>query len=563
MADMARTMAHRGGWPALPGPWGLAALAIAGLVLAPILAIVWLALTAEATDWRHFWSTTMPRYATNSLVMMAGVGAASAAIGTGAAWLVVHRRFPFHRFLSVALLMPMAIPAYVSAFALVDVLEYAGPVQTALREAFGWTSARDYWFPEIRSRWAGMAVLSLALYPYVYLFARDAFEEQGSRPMDVARSLGKGPVAVFWRTCLPLARPAIVAGTAIVMMEVLNDFGTVDYFAIQTLTTGIFSQWLQASNAGAAAQIAAMMLVGVLILGIVERIGRRRGRYDSSGRGHAPVRPIVTRGMAGAALTALVALPFLLGFVLPLAVLLHLARPDAWIADGLWRDAMHTLALGLIAAALTIAGAVLLYQGVRYARAAWLRWVMPVTTIGYATPGAVLALGITVPLVPIDHRAADLIAAATGQDPGLLLTGTGAALVLAYFVRFFAIAQGAVESGMSRVTPSMDMVARTLGLNRAGVMRRVHLPLIRGSLITAFVLIFVDTVKELPATLMLRPFDFDTLATRVYTQASREDLEGAAPAALLVALAGLVPVLFLALGWRRRGSPEIQTWTRP
>lgn len=538
----------------MPSAGAFAALLIAGLVLTPILAVVWLAFTGQAADWQHLWSSTLPRYLTNSALMMAGVGAVAALIGTTTAWAIVHLRFPLHGLLSVVLLAPMAIPAYVAAFALVDVLEYAGPVQSMLRDLFGWQTARDYWFPEIRSRWAGVLVLGLALYPYVYLFARDAFEEQGARPTDVARSLGHGPWAVFWRTSLPLARPGIVAASAIVMMEVLNDFGTMDYFAIQTLTTGIFTQWLEARNAGGAAQIATMMMVAVLFLAVTERMSRDRSRFDSGAKGgRAPVRPVNLRGVRSYLVMALVALPFLLGFAMPVAVLVGLARPGAWLAEGLWRDGLHTLALGGIASVLTIAGALLLYQAVRFSGSVRLRWLLPATTIGYATPGAVLALGILAPLVPIEHRVADFVQSVTGTDPGLLFTGTGAALVLAYFVRFFAMGQGAVESGLSRVTPSMDMAARTLGQTRGGVTRRVHIPLIRASLATAFVMIFVDTVKELPATLMLRPFDFDTLATRVYSHASREDLEAAAPAALLVTLAGLVPVLILAFG-RRRAS---------
>lgn len=534
-------------FPSIPSAWSLFAALIAGIVLLPIVAVLLLAMSGFGADWGHLWGTSMPRYALNSVIMMVGVGSLAAIIGTAMAWTVVYRRFPMHRFFAGALLAPMAIPAYVAAFALVDVLEYAGPVQTALRDVFGWASAKDYWFPEIRSRWAAILVMSLALYPYVYLFARDAFEEQGARPIDVARSLGKGSVAVFWLTCLPLARPAIAAGAAVVMMEVLGDFGTMDYFAVQTLTTGIFTQWLEAYNAVAAAQIAAMMMLAVLVLGVAERISRRNRRFDSGVRGHMPVRPLRLSGLRGWVTTLLVSLPFLLGFVLPLSVLFNLAGPQTWIEEGLWRDASHTVFLGFFTAALAVLGAFLLYQSIRYARNSQIRLFLPITTIGYATPGAVLALGIMVPLVPIDHWVADRIQAMTGTDPGLLLTGTGAALVLAYFVRFFAIAQGAVESGMSRVTPTMDMVARTLGQTRAGVMRRVHLPLISGSMVTAFVLIFVDTVKELPATLMLRPFDFDTLATRVYTHASREDLEGAAPAALLVTAAGLIPVILLSL----------------
>lgn len=321
------------------------ALAIAAAVLAPILAVVAVALGGSNADWGHLWATTLPRYAAMTVIMIAGVGAVAALIGTACAWLVTHRRFPFHGLISVMLLAPMAIPAYVSAFALVDLFEFAGPVQTGLRGIFGWSSPADYWFPEIRSPGAAVLVLGLALYPYVYLFARDAFEDQGARAMDVARSLGQGPWGVFWRTSLPLARPAIVASTAIVMMEVLNDFGTMDYFAIQTLTTGIFTQWLEASDAGAAAQIASLLMVAVLVLTVAERIGRNNSRFDAGARGHSPVKPVQVTGAAGWALSFVTALPLLLGFVLPVIVLLTLARPAAWVDDGLWRDGLHTFFL--------------------------------------------------------------------------------------------------------------------------------------------------------------------------------------------------------------------------
>ena len=406
------------------------AFAIAGIVLLPILAVLLLAVVSTGADWAHLWSTTMPRYVLNSVIMMAGWARWRRFLGQawhGSSCIAGSRCTDFcpQRFWRPWRYRPMSLLSR-----LWMCLNMQGQCSSALRDVFGWTNAQDYWFPQIRSRWAAILVLGFALYPYVYLFARDAFEDQGARPIDVARSLGKGPFAVFWQTCLPLARPAIVAGTAVVMMEVLGDFGTVDYFAIQTLTTGIFTQWLEAYNAGAAAQIAAMMMLAVLVLGIAERVSRRRQRFDSGTRGHMPVRPMPVTGFRGWAMTCIVSLPFLLGFCLPVGVMVGLARAERWIENQLWRDTLNTVSLGAITAALAVVGALLLYQGIRYARNPQVRVLMPVTTIGYATPGAVLALGIMVPLVPVDHWVADRLAGLTGTDPGLLLTGTGAALSL-------------------------------------------------------------------------------------------------------------------------------------
>ena len=529
-----------------PEVWSGVSFLVAAIVLLPILAVVWMSFGGGFASLVGLWTTTLPRYLVNSVVMMAGVGAVAGAIGTGTAWLIANRRFPMQPILKYALLMPMAVPAYIAAYALVDFLEYAGPFQTVLRSAFGWESAQDYWFPEIRSRWAGILVMGLALYPYVYLFALDAFQEQGRHANDVARSLGASPRGVFWRVSLPLARPALVAGVAIVMMEALNDFGTVEYFAIQTLTTGIFTEWLEANDRAAAAQIAALILGAVLVLALVERGARRDRRFDSGARS---TRPIVRREMSptGAIVAScLCFLPVLLGFILPISILALRLRDSAWDDPSLWDAGFQTLALGASAALLAVGAALLLQHGIRHAKSLWPARLAPITAIGYATPGAVLAIGILLPLAALDHLFADTVLGLTGWDPGLLLTGTTAALVLAYAIRFFAIAQGSVESGLARVTPAMDMAARTLGQSQFGVMRKVHFPLLRGSLVTALLLIFVDTVKELPATLILRPFGVETLATRVYNHASLEDLERAAPAALLVTAAGLVPVLILA-----------------
>lgn len=537
-----------------PEAWSVGAVIIAALVLMPIVAVGIMALMPTTSDWGHLWSTTMPRYLANSLTLMISVGLVAGAIGTGTAFLVAMRDFPGRKVLQFALLMPMAIPSYIAAYALVDFLEYAGPVQTALRSIFGWQTARDYMFPEIRSIWAAVLVMSLSLYPYVFLFARDAFEGQGMNQVDVSRSLGCTPAGSFWRISFPMARPAIAAGVAIVMMEVLNDFGTVEFFAIQTLTTGVFSLWLEASDRAGAAEIACLMLSIVLILVLVERISRRKRRFHGLSRSQRPVERVRITGVARWFAMFACALPVLLGFVLPVWVIASVADLEAWSSGALWRAAGHTIFLGGMAAVIAVTAAIFLTQAVRYSAKPWVARLVPITTIGYAAPGAVLAIGILIPFAILDHWVADFIEVITGVDPGLLLTGSAAAIVFAYVVRFFAISQGAVDGAMAQVTPAMDMAARSLGRKRWGILRRIHLPLIRGAVLTAMVLTFVDATKELPATLMLRPFDFDTLATRVYEFASLEDLERAAPAALLVTLAGLLPVLILALASARRSG---------
>lgn len=530
------------------GLWSAGAVLIAAVVLLPILSVVWLAFNPTEPVWGHLVSTTLPRYLKNTVILMLGVGLIAAVTGTTAAWLVSRHTFPGRGWLQWALLLPLAIPAYVGAYALVDLLEYAGPVQTGLRAAFGWQWARDYWFPEIRSIAFATLVLAMALYPYVYLLARAAFREQSGSADEVARSLGAGPLARFWRIGLPLARPAVAAGTAIVMMETVNDFGTVDYFAVQTLTTGIFSVWLQAGNAGGAAQIACVILVLVIVLVSLEKSSRRRLRFFAMSRSRRPVVAEPLHGWRAAAATLACALPFGLGFVLPASVIGWQAlRNAANFADpALLRALGNTLTVGGIAAALTVAAGLFMVYGVRLSGRRLPQLLLPVTTIGYAAPGAVLGVGILLPLAALDQRVADAIFAVTGYDPGLILTGSAAALVIAYAVRFFAIAQGAADAAMGRVPPHLPMAARSLGRSLGGTLAAVYLPLIRASTLSALLLVFVDCVKELPATLLLRPFNYDTLATRVHAQASLENLGDAAPAAVLIIAVGLAAVGLLA-----------------
>ena len=528
--------------------WSLLALVIAAIVVAPMLAVIWIALHPTQNIWPHLVTTVLPRYLGNTLLLMAGVGVLTAAVGTGAAWLVAMYRFPGSRWLDYALLFPLAIPAYIGAYALVDFLDFSGPLQTGLRAMFGWTTGRDYLFPPVRSAGFAIIVLSAALYPYVYLLARAAFREQSGCSYEVARALGSGPFALFRRVGLPLARPAIAAGVALALMETVADFGTVQHFGIQTLTTGIFSTWLDGNNAGGAAQIAGVILTLILILVATERISRRNARFHRLSRSSRPIAPHRLTGARGWTATALCLFPVIVGFVFPVAVMTGhaLRQPQVWASPGLGRAAVNTLLVGGVAAVVTVAAALLLVYGVRMAGRGLARIVLPVTTLGYAAPGAVLAVGILIPLAAVDHRLADTVLAVTGRDPGLMLTGTVAALILAYAVRFFGIAQGAVDAAFGRISPSLPMAARSLGRSARGTLRVVYLPLMRGSVTTALLVVFVDCVKELPATLLLRPFNFNTLSTRLYELASLERLGEAAPAALLVSAVGLAAVALLA-----------------
>ncbi len=543
-----KTQLPRLAMPGLPSRWSVGAIMIAALVLMPILSVVWIAFHPTENIWGHLMSTSLPRYASNTLVVMVWVGSLSAVIGTLTAWLVVMYAFPGKKWLEWALLCPLAVPGYLGAYALVDFLEYAGPVQTGLRAMFGWTSARDYFFPDIRSRYGAIFVLTFSLYPYVYLLARAGFREQSGSAHEVARALGAKAFRRFWAIGVPLARPAIAAGTAIVMMETVNDFGTVDFFGVQTLTTGIFSVWLEAGNAGGAAQIACVILAMILALVALEKVSRRNSRFYRMSRSERDMPVVSLKGRLAWAVTLFCALPVAAGFVLPVAVLAShaLTRPERWLAPGLGQALMNTVAVGGGAAAVTVLAALFVVYGARLTRSDVPRLLLPVTTIGYAAPGAVLAVGLLIPLAAFDNALADAVLVVTGADPGLMLTGGAAVIIYAYAVRFFAIAEGAADAAMGRVAPSLPLAARTLGQTAGGTLRRVYAPLIRGSVATALLLVFVDCVKELPATLLLRPFNFNTLATRAHEQATLEKIADAAPSAILIIAVSLMAVALVA-----------------
>ena len=528
--------------------WTLAAAAIGTLVAIPVCSVLFTALGPSDGIWSHLVSTVLWVYAGNTLWLMLGVGVGTIVIGTSTAWLVTMYRFPGRRILSWALLLPLAVPSYILAFVITDQLEYAGNVQGALRGVFGWTSARDYWFPEIRSLGGAMVVLSLVLYPYVYLLARASFIEQSFGLFEASRTLGRGPVASFFTVAMPLARPAIAVGVALALMETLNEFGTIDYFAVPTLTAGIFDVWLNMDSTTGAAQLASVLVAFTLVLVVLERASRRSRRYhDTTTRVQAlPEYPLSTA--RGAAALLWCATPVALGFALPACVLGGYAMDfysitlEADYLDYVRNSMMLAVWAAVIAA---LAGIVLAY-GVRLSPRRAMRGLAEFATIGYAIPGAVLAVGIMVPLGKFDNTVDAMSRAMFGLPLGLLISGTAAGLVIGYVVRFLALGYRTVDSGLSRITPSIEGAARTLGATPTRALVRVHVPLVRPSVIAAALLVFVDTMKELPLTLILRPFNFDTLATFVYQYASDELLEECALGALTIVAAGVLPVILMS-----------------
>ncbi len=528
--------------------WGalaLAAFGIAALAVAPIVS-VWTNLFVGGTGgtWSHLAATVLPEYIANTLWLCLGVGGGVILVGVSTAWLVTMHDFPGRRVFEWALVLPLAVPAYVMAYTYTDLLQFVGPVQSGLRESFGW-QAGDYWFPDVRTLGGAIAMFILVLYPYVYLLARTAFLERASGMLEVGRSLGLGAWGSFFRISLPLARPAVAAGTALALMETLADYGTVAYFAVQTFTTGIYRAWFSLGDRAAAAQLSAALLGFVVLVLLLERASRGRARFhNTTGRNRPhPGRRLSGFRSAGAMLACSV--PLLLGFLVPAGILLKMAivEGDAQFGARFAQLAGNSFVLAALTAILAVGFAVLLAYSARMSRSRWPQWMNRIVGLGYSVPGSVIAVGVLIPVTRLDNWLAGWIASWSGVNPGLLLTGGIAALVYAYLTRFLAIALQAVETSLGKITPSMDDAARSLGLGQGATLRRVHLPLLRGSLLTAGLLVFVDVMKELPATLVMRPFNFDTLATQAYTLASDERLSEASTAALAIVAVGVLPLI--------------------
>ena len=553
--------------PASRTRWLLAALIIAAVAMAPVLSLAWAGAQVRTDLWQHLLGSVLPRAAANTLIVLGGVGALVAVIGTGCAWLVSAYDFPGRRLLSWALLLPLAVPTYIVAYAYLDLLHPLGPVQGALRWLLGHDSPRDWRLPDIRHLAGCIVLLALVLYPYVYLTTRALFATQAASLLEAGRSLGAGPVAVFFRVALPLARPAIAVGVVLVLLETLNDIGASEFLGVQTLTVAIYTTWVTRSDLAGAAQIALSMLVIVLALVALERFARRRQRYETTLRPR-PMQAQRLRGGRAVLALGLGSLPVLAGFAAPAGYLLW----EAWqrlCSNGASAQLLHALGNTLMIALLTTAAALLLAVVVCWAvrRNARSRsellagFANRSASLGYAIPGTVMAIGLLLPLGGLDRLLSDLLVSFGGQAR-LVLMGTLWVQVLACTLRFLAVAIGSIEAGMSRIPPSLDAASAALGEGPLATLGRVHLPLLRPSLAAAALLVFVDTMKELPATLVLRPMNFETLATWLYAEAARGTYEEGALAALLIVLAGLVPVIALARAGGQPAAGQVPPPTR-
>ncbi|MFA5490198.1 MAG: iron ABC transporter permease [Candidimonas sp.] len=521
--------------------------------VAPVLALLWFAMQGTMDHWAHLFSFVLPAALRNTVALLLGVGALVACLGVGAAWLVTAFDFPSRRIASWALLLPLAVPTYIVAFAYLDILHPIGPFQTVLRDILGYDSPRQFRLPDIRSLPGAIFLLGFVLYPYVYLSTRAMFATQAVSLLEAARVLGESGRSAFFRVALPLARPAIAIGVSLALLETLNDIGASEFLGIQTLTVSVYTTWITRSDLAGAAQIALAMLAIVVFLIMLERHGRRRQRYSNNGRG----RTLRARKLTGSAAIIAIGLawaPVVIGFVAPALYLLfetirHFDQTGG-VSDQLLRSAYNTVGVALAATALTIAAGVIVAWASRATRSArpgrLAMLCVRLGSMGYAIPGTILAIGLLTPFILVDKLMASTWMLLGNPDPGLLLMGSGVALVFAYAIRFLAISIGGVEAGLSRIPPSMEQAARLLGERPGGVLRRVHLPLLRPALVACALLVFVDAMKELPATLLLRPMNFETLATWLYAEASRGTYEEGAVAALAIVLAGLIPVVLLA-----------------
>ncbi|TCD14982.1 ABC transporter permease [Oricola cellulosilytica] len=527
----------------------------AGLCILPIAAVGVAAAGGTLETWLRLWDTVMPRFIWNTLQLVLFVGVGTALVGTSTAWLVTLCRFPGRRVFEIVLALPLAFPAYVLAYAYTDLLDHPGPVQTFLRAVTGW-GPRDYWFPEIRSLGGASLMLILVLYPYVYLLARAAFLRQSPTAYFAARTMGHGPWSAFFRVSLPIARPAIAGGVILCLMETIADFGTVAHFGVQTFATGVYQAWFSMGDRPAASQLAFYLMLAALLLVVLETAQRGKAKHHHASNRHEVMKPHTLSGWRALAAFLACAIPVLAGFVIPLAVLFEMAVSSGQnpFAPRYLSFIQNSLFLSAVAAVLTVTGAVFVGYRVRLApgRAAGLTKTL--AGIGYALPGAVIAVGLLVPFARLDNAIDGFFRANLDVSVGLLFTGSIALLLIAYMVRFMAAALSAFDTGMSSIRPNLDAVARTLGATTGGMLIRVHLPLMRTSLLTAVLIVFVDTMKELPATLILRPFNFDTLAVQAYRLASDERLAQAAVPSLVIVAFGLLPVIVLCRTIARSSS---------
>ncbi|EEY73509.1 ferric iron ABC transporter permease protein [Grimontia hollisae CIP 101886] len=517
------------------------------LLVLPILAIFYTALGESDDVFGHLVSTVMGTYALNTTLLVTGTVSLALLMGIPSAWLLANYAIPGDRWLQWALVLPLAMPGYIVGYIYTDWFDYAGPIQLLLRDLTGWTSAAQYWFPDLRTLPGACFVLALVLYPYVYLLARAAFMEQSLTLTQSARLLGCTPTQSFLRVSLPLARPAIAVGASLVAMESLGDYGTVSYFAVSTLTTAVYDTWLGYSNLNAAAKISAIMLVVIFLLISSERYSRRKQKLFSQNVSPDTITKSSLRGKYKVIATVWCWGLFMTAFAAPLGQLLIYAWDyhSSSSIEEFAQYSVNSLYVSLIAAVLALIIALLVNFYKRLAGNAASNVPIRMASMGYAVPGTVLAIGVLIFLTSADHMMNDLTNAMGWGRPGLILSGTMFAMLTAFVVRFSAVAIGSVESSLAKVSPSLDMAARTMGCNARSMIQRVQLPLIRRGCLIAMLLVFIESMKELNAALLLRPFNFETLATYVFNYASDEHLEYAALPAVLLVLVGLIPLIMI------------------
>lgn len=544
--------------------WRIGAILVAVLVALPMLGITASLFDWRGAMWRHLVDTQLADILSNTALLLLGVGIGTTAIGTTAAWVVTMHRFPLSRTLEWALLLPMVMPTYIIGYAYADLLAYAGPLQGLLRDITGWQKG-DYWFPDAGSATGVACLFTLVLYPYVYLAARAAFLAQSQPLLDASRILGHGPWRTFLNVGLPLARPAIAAGAALALLEALADFGTVQYYGVQTFTTVIYRTWFGMGDRDGAGQIAVILLAIAVMLVLIERHSRGRARYHVASNLRERAQPTALSTKWAALAVALCTLPIVLGFVLPTVRLIQLALHANMTLTGqaFLRETLHSLVLAAVAAiAITALGLFLAYAG-RLVRRRSFNRLIEFAALGYALPGAVIAVGILLPLVAADRALDRAGQALFGVSIGLVLSGTAIALLLAYVVRFLAVGIANISPGLAAIDPAMDASARILGARPLEILRRIHLPNMRGPALTAALVAFVEVMKELPATLLIRPFNFDTLAVGVYRYASDERLAEAAVGAVAIVAVSLVPVILLSRAIAGRTGSADATSSRP
>ena len=527
--------------------WSVTSYTLAFLIVMPLIALIGQSLMPDESVFPHLFNTVLPTYINNSLWLMFWVVIGSLFIATPAAWLVAKCHFPGRRLFQWALLLPLAMPAYVVAYVYTDLLDYAGPVQRGLRHFFAWQTPQDYYFPEVRSLGGAAIMLALVLFPYIYLLARTAFMEQSASLTQATRVMGCGPWKSFWRLSLPMARPALAVGAALVAMETAADFATVSYFAVPTLTTAVYDTWFEYGSLTAAAKLSTIMLLVIFAMVGFERFARRKQKLFQKQSTPGELDTYSLTGVKAYLATGYCTLLLTLAFLLPFVILLQYAYgyfAESWNEE-FFEYSFNSLWIAMVASVVCVAIGILLM---------FIRRISPrradilpsrLASTGYALPGTVLAIGILVPFTIIDFAIDDIAVYFGVQGPGLILTGSSFIIICAFCIRFAAIAIGSIENSYKRISPSLDMAGITMGLKPTGLLRLVHIPLLRKGIYAGLLLVFIECMKELPAALLLRPIGFENLATYVYQFVSDEQLEHGALAAIVIVLVGLIPLIYL------------------